>query len=311
MTTENVKNWLVSTSKNVLVDGVLYEPRVYTDSYDIGSDAAPIIPGSPGNIFQNGEQFPVMLKWMTAFIIGGGDTDTDPADPRLLQRVGMRVRYHDQYYMSRNFAPIPLWHNTQTAAPAYTAPGTAAWDFDAPVVLSSRDSLQVSVASTDATGNVPVRAEVGFHGVGFLSRRPYFLQGTITLASAVQTNLSTTFFRNDGSEPIVLLGCVVSQTLVGGSVGTTLPLATLSVQFKQVGNGTNADWVQAPITQQSRVSATLLGTKSGFAVVHELPGEGWQWRPGEGVEIDMQNIGLPSGTPVTVGVAIIGYIAVQ
>lgn len=306
MTTENVKNWLVSTSKNVLVDGVLYEPRVYTDSYAIGSDAAPIIPGSPGNIFQNGEQFPVMLKWMTAFIIDG-----TPADPRLLQRVGMRVRYHDQYYMSRNFAPIPLWHNTQTAAPAYTAPGTAAWDFDAPVVLSSRDSLQVSVASTAATVNVPVRAEVGFHGVGFLSRRPYFLQGTITLASAVQTNLSTTFFRNDGSEPIVLLGCVVSQTRVSGSVGTTLPLATLSVQFKQVGNGTNADWVQAPITQQSRVSATLLGTKSGFAVVHELPGEGWQWRPGEGVEIDMQNIGLPSATPVTVGVAIIGYIAVQ
>jgi len=182
MTTENVKNWLVGTSKNVLMDGVLYEPRVYTDSYNIVNTDTNIIQGSPGNIFQNGEQFPVMLKWMTAFITGGGALDDTPADPRLLQRVGMRVRYHDQYYMSRNFAPIPLWHNTQTAAPAYTAPGTAAWDFDAPVVLSSRDSLQVSVASVDATVGLQVRAEVGFHGVGLLSRRPYFLQGTITLA---------------------------------------------------------------------------------------------------------------------------------
>lgn len=312
MTSERMKDWIVKTSKNVLIDGVLYEPRVYTDSFTISSANQNIVAGTP-NIFVNGEQFPVILKWVTAFAIAGESRSGAAPDPRLIQRVGMRVKYHDQYYMSRTFAPIPLWHNTQTAAPAYEAPSTSAWDFDMPVVLSSRDSLAVTVSSAVAGSLAApsVRVEVGFHGLGLLSQRPYFLQGTIDLTSNVQTTLSTTFFRNDGSEPIVLMGAVVSQTLTSGDVGTTLPLATLDLQIRQVGNGTNANWVQAPITQNGRVPGTLLGTKAGYAVVHELPGEGWNWRPGEGVEIDMQNLGLPSQTVATIGVAVLGYIAVQ
>jgi hypothetical protein len=315
MTSERMKDWIAKTSKNILVDGVLYEPRVFTDTFTLTSADSNIVAGTP-NQFVNGEQFPVILKWMTAYALAG-DTGRGGvlADPRLIQRVGMRVKYHDQYYMSRTFAPIPLWHNTQTSAPAYEAPSTSAWDFDMPVVLSSRDSLQVTVASLDASAQTSVRAEVGFHGVGLLSQRPYFLQGNITLLNGLPQNLSTTFFRNDGSEPIVLMGCVVAQTLLTGDIGTTLPLANLSLQFKQVGNGTNATWVQAPIAQGGRVPGVLLGQKSGFAVVHELPGEGWQWRPGEGVEIDMQNLGIPAGiesaNTLTVGVALIGYIAVQ
>jgi hypothetical protein len=313
MTSERMKDWIVKTSKNALVDGVLYEPRVYTDQFALDPAVTTIVAGSP-SIFVNGEQFPVILKWMTAFAINEGTArGTAVPDPRVIQRVGMRVRYHDQYYMSRTFAPIPLWHNTQTSAPAYEAPSTSAWDFDMPVVLSSRDSLQVTVVSQVASALAPVRVEVGFHGVGLLSQRPYFLQGTADLANGLPTNLSTTFFRNDGSEPIVLMGAVVSQTATSGGVGATLPLCTLDLQFKQVGNGTNANWVQAPISQGSRVPSVLRGQKAGFSVVHELPGEGWNWRPGEGVEIDMQNLGLPtieSGT-YTVGVALIGYIAVQ
>jgi hypothetical protein len=316
MTSERMKDWIVKTSKNFLADGVLYEPRVYTDSFLVQSDQGTnIVAGSPG-VFVNGEQFPVVIKWMTAFAIAEDDDPAVIPDPRMIQRVGMRVRYHDQYYMSRTFAPIPLWHNTQTSAPPYEAPSTSAWDFDMPVVLSARDSLQVSVESAVAEAVTPttVRVEVGFHGVGLLSQRPYFLQGTIDLTTNVPTTLSTSFFRNDGSEPIVLMGCVVSQTAVDGAVGVTLPLCSLSLQFKQVGNGTNANWVQAPITQNGRVPGTLLGTKAGFAVVHELPDEGWRWNPGEGVEIDMQNLGLPTAelpTVVTMGVALIGYIAVQ
>jgi hypothetical protein len=338
MTSERMKDWIVKTSKNVLIDGVLYEPRVYTDTFTLTSANQNIVAGTP-NIFVNGEQFPVILKWLTAYPILGtcesGPRLQEPApkapqapgctclpDPRLIQRVGMRVKYHDQYYMSRTFAPVPLWHNTQTATPAYEAPSTSAWDFDMPVVLSSRDSLAVTVASLVAgeTCTPVVRVEVGFHGLGLLSQRPYFLQGTIDLSSTVQTTLSTTFFRNDGSEPIVLMGAVIAQTLASGDVGTTLPLSTLNVQIRQVGNGTNANWVQAPVTQNGRVPAVLLGQKAGFSVVHELPGEGWNWRPGEGVEIDMQNLGIPPLTPaqeqpqeqiITVGVAIVGYIAVQ
>ena len=50
-------------------------------------------------------------------------------------------------------------------------------------------------------------------------------------------------------------------------------------------------------------------------MTHCLPGNGWQWRPGEGLEIDVNNLGLPGDgqTPITyrVGVALLGYIAVQ
>lgn len=316
---EHMKDWLVKAAKQIQLDGVLYEPRVYFDTFTVSSDQSPseIVAGSPRNIFVNGEQFPVSLQYMTASLLP--TLVGALPDPRLLQRIGLRVRYHDQYYMARTHAPIALWMNTPNAAPDFVSPSTATWDFEQPFVLSARDSLQITVQSLlPLVGGVTATVSVSLHGIGLLSERPYFFSGKTTLTDNTSTNLPTTFFRNDGSEPVVIGGMVLNVFFSAPDVtsSSTFPASGITVQCRQIGNGTNADWVQGPSPIfSSQVPAVLLGAKTGFNMTHRLPGNGWQWRPGEGVEIDVNNLGLPSNEeePITyrVGVALLGYIAVQ
>jgi hypothetical protein len=319
---ERMKDWLVKAAKQIHLDGVLYEPRVYFDVFSVSSDLSPsqIVQGSPNNIFVNGEQFPVSLQYMTASllpdIVGEGI-----ADPRLLQRIGLRVRYHDQYYMARTHAPMALWTNEATSAPDFVSPSTATWDFEQPFVLSARDSLQITVQSLlplGGEGGASATVSVSLHGIGLLSERPYFFSGKTTLTDNSSTNLPTTFFRNDGSEPVVIGGMVLNVFLATPTqaVGLTFPASGITVQCRQIGNGTNADWIQGPSPVfSSQTPAVLLGAKTGFCMTHRIPGNGWQWRPGEGIEIDVNNLGLPGNEqePFTyrVGVALLGYIAVQ
>lgn len=314
---EHMKDWLIKAAKQIQLDGVLYEPRVYFDTFTISSDqnASQIVAGSPNNIFVNGEQFPVSLQYMTASLLPLNGVSPDP---RLIQRIGLRVKYHDQYYMARTHAPIALWENTPNAAPDFVSPSTATWDFEQPFVLSARDSLQITVQSLlPLVEGVTATVSVSLHGIGLLSERPYFFSGRTTLTDNTSTNLPTTFFRNDGSEPVVIGGIVLNVFVPSAlGAGVAFPASAISLQCRQIGNGTNADWVQGPSPLlSSQVPAVLLGAKTGFNMTHRIPGNGWQWRPGEGVEIDVNNLGLPGDGqgPLSyrVGVAILGYIAVQ
>jgi hypothetical protein len=342
---EHMKDWLVKAAKQIQLDGVLYEPRVYFDTFTISAEqsASEIVKGSPNNIFVNGEQFPVSLQYITASLLPffEGNIGSNP-DPRLLQRIGMRVRYHDQYYMARTHAPLALWENTPNAAPDFVSPSTATWDFEQPFVLSARDSLQITVQCLLPVffEGLGLTVSVSLHGIGLLSERPYFFSGKTTLTDTTSTNLPTTFFRNDGSEPVVIGGIVLNVFATGLdqlNTGVTVPASFINVQCRQIGNGTNADWVQGPSpVYSSQVPAVLLGAKTGFNMTHRIPGNGWQWRPGEGIEIDVNNLGLPpcaraqktllgapAATPTEVepaqqedcfyrvGVALLGYIAVQ
>ena len=89
---EHMKDWLVKAAKQIQLDGVLYEPRVYFDTFLVSSDlnSSQIVAGSPNNIFVNGEQFPVSLQYMTASLLPS--LAGDLSDPRLLQRIGLRER---------------------------------------------------------------------------------------------------------------------------------------------------------------------------------------------------------------------------
>lgn len=322
---ERMKDWLVKAAKQIQLDGVLYEPRVYFDVFTISSDQNPsqIVSGSPNNIFVNGEQFPVSLQWMTATMLPAAEIGDNFGDPRLLQRIGLRVRYHDQYYMARTHAPIALWANTPNAAPAFVSPSTASWDFEQPFVLSARDSLQITVQADPILAppfseGLEATVSVSLHGIGLLSERPYFFSGKTVLTDTTSTNLPTTFFRNDGSEPVVIGGMVLNGFFSAPSdaANVTFPASAIRVQCRQIGNGTNADWMQGPSPVfSSQVPAALLGAKTGFNMLHRIPGNGWQWRPGEGIEIDVNNLGLPGDgqEPLTyrVAMACLGYIAVQ
>ena len=53
----------------------------------------------------------------------------------------------------------------------------------------------------------------------------------------------------------------------------------------------------------------MIGNTLGRAIVHQLPGSGWIWEPGEGCEIDLARLGtLPYGVPVNV--SMLGHISV-
>ena len=62
------------------------------------------------------------------------------------------------------------------------------------------------------------------------------------------------------------------------------------MSIRQVGNGTQAQWISGPssaVPPLSRVQATLLGVTTGRAVVHQFPGAGLYWVPGEGITAEI------------------------
>lgn len=275
--------------------GRLNEPRVYFDriTIDPAQSTSVITPGSPG-VFRNSEDFPVQIR---KILIGTDlgtvvDGTAVPADERLLARVGMRIRNHDHYYMSRQFVAMPLWTNALTQAPVAVAEGTSTWVFPHPVVLSARDTLRVRVAAR-SPGDSNRYIRVAFHGVGRLTERPYFFESETLLTDFLQTTLDTVPFRNDGAEPINLTHMVCDVSSSTTSLDPTGDSRTVDLQISQVGNGTSADWFKGPTVPVAitRCPAHMIGGTLTRAIVHDLPGSGWIWEPGEGVQVDLQRLG--------------------
>ena len=320
--------WTTKFTKDQLADGILYEPRAYTNVFRIPANATEqdIIDGIQPNIYLNGEKFPVQVTHMLVSFVDDldGDTPIEYNDPRTLQFLGIRIRYDDAFYMRREHLPAPLWHNVPVAHSAAFQPGTFAWGFDKPAVLSVRDTLQVSVQlgaplpslPTVPPTEQPTLVDVAAHGVGLLSGRPYFFGGRLRFGPGQVGPLffDPDAFRNAGSEPVVLHG------LSGGAHNAINPSdlrgsGRANLLVKQIGNGTNANWIIGPPGfALGRASFATLGNRSSNAIVHRIPGDGWVWRRGEGVYVDVRPVNLPvpaTGAPATVQISFLGTILVQ
>lgn len=301
---------LVQLAQGNLESGILHEPRAFYDVIALNDDGE-LTPGH-AEVFKNGEQFPIRLTHMTA-AINFEDNSDDPAavDEREIQRIGLRMQFHNQWYMNPQFLPVPIWGNKVVATSPQVSLGTSAWRFDVPYVLSARDTMTVEVA-LGSVPDSPRQATVTFTGIGMLSGRPYLLSSTIDLDSMVRTKMPTTNFRNDGSEPIIISEGTVNVSAPADDQDPTGDIRQLSVQIRQVGNGTNADWFQGPINVPGAglMPAPLWGVRSGRAVVHQFPGDGLIWEPGEG--IDLQARGLTDNPPnVNLNIALTGYITIS
>lgn len=321
--------WTTKFTKDQLADGILYEPRAYTNvfRFPVGTTERDIIDGIQPNIYLNGEKFPVQITHMLVSFVDDldGDTIVESNDPRVLQYLGIRIRYDDAFYMRREHLPAPLWHNVPVAHSATLQPGTFAWGFDKPAVLSVRDALQVSVqlgASLPPTPAdpepipQPTLVDVAAHGVGLLSGRPYFFGGRLLFPGGQvgPQFFEPDAFRNAGSEPVLLHG--LSGAAHNANNPADLRGATrANLLVKQVGNGTNGNWIIGPSGfALGRASFATLGNRSSQAIVHRIPGDGWIWRRGEGVYVDMRVINLPApstGAPATVQVTFLGTLMVQ
>lgn len=293
---------LVELAAKNLKDGVIEEPRGYWD--EITLNAPNVISECAPNVFENGEQFPVRLTHLTAAM------PESSVDERLIQRVGLRLTFHDQYYMGRDHAPVPLWLNENVAAGDLITDGASSQVFDRPVILSARDSLNVRVQLIDAP-DAARRVSVSFTGTGMLSKRPYFFSDEVDLTNVQPTALDTSRFRNDGVEPIALTDWAVHCGAELGDATGNGDIRQVRVNVRQIGNGTQAQWFQGRTvpTPRERLPAVLMGTRTGRAVVHRFPGQGLLWEPGEGITVDALALTADVESAI-VAVALHGYISV-
>jgi hypothetical protein len=289
-----------------LSDGVQFEPRGYFDVISLDhSQPNVIVPGN-GSSFYNSEAFPVRITHLTAAV------QTLAADARMIQRIGIRIRYHDAYYMAREPALIPLWSNTLTTIPDIVTPGVSVWDFEYPFILGQRDSLRVQVQQF--VPNVTRSISVGFHGVGTKSKRPYFfsMPEPLDVSDIGVHTLDATGFRSDGSEPIAVTGYAIQVGSTAGAGDPTGDSRAFAVQIRQIGNGTNRDWFQGPDTSPWNargVPAAIAGVTGGRALVHRIPGDGFLLMPGDGFIVDAEGFGIDTSMDVAVG--IFGVIAIK
>lgn len=322
--TNDYLDYVISLAKGpTLEQGVINEPRLYYDMIVSVPTPNVEVQGTPDSIY-NRELFPVRITHMTA-CTGWGDL-TQPntlALPITLQTVGLRLRYHDQFYMNPEFVAIPAWANKVVAAPDINSGAMSAWDFIAsgsrPPILAKQDTFQVDVKCDDVNAAFisaasPVPVTVNFTGVGLLSRRPYFLSGTVQLTTP-QTRVSIVAnnFRNDGNEPIIITDMTV---LVGPQVTQQIFIAgdirRVSLNVRQVGSGTGSWWFQSNGSNPSLCPASVLGLTTGRAVVHQFPGVGQLFGPADGISYAVQRVKPDNAIPndIPVNLAFVGYIMV-
>jgi hypothetical protein len=309
-------------SRNVF-DGILHEPRLYTQLFDFSDPTTPRPLASDDAVFRNGEQYPVRITHLVAAIRDAGPALQPPAssDPRLVQRVGVRLMAHDTYYMSPDFVLLPLFHNKVVAASDVVTRALSSWSFDKPVFMGGRDGFEVKVAleyPVDAVTEVSLRAWVTFHGVGAISRRPKQLSGWYDFTAADGTairSIPIEFYRNDGTEPLEVTEITVHLEAPSGLAGSKPDgnIRRLKLSVRQSGNGTNQRWTSTPPLDASMVPASLWGITTGRCVVHELPANddgypGWLWYPNEGLTVEVQPA---PGVNVPVYVGLAGHIVVK
>jgi hypothetical protein len=120
-------------------------------------------------------------------------------------------------------------------------------------------------------------------------------------------------YRNDGAEPVLLTDMVVNTGgIVGDADQSVGNIRNVRVQITQVGNGTGANWMIGPTgaSAPQAVCAANLGLFSGRCIVHEFPGEGLLWEPGEGIDVSVQGLdGFDD--PAFLSIALAGYISIQ
>lgn len=326
------QQYLLKLQESNVLDGVTNEPRLYFDTIQLGLPLVEVT-GHP-DVFRNGEDFPVRITHiLMAMDRLGSDPQQSPIPPMFIQRVGVRLKFHDQYYMApysaapflqgiapgiarQVFVTAPAWSLNATSAADIVSDGASAWQFQRPFVLSVRDTLRVDVKlDAEAEGVVPVT--VSFTGIGMLSRKPYFFGGSILLHFPVRETISTDNYQNDGTEPVLITNMTVN--CAGDLIGAdpTGDISRVSVGVRQIGNGTNASWMRGPINDPpivpDLVPATLLGQQSGRAIVHRLPGNGLLWAPGEGIVAQVQLLDIVNQdlAVAKINIGLLGYISVQ
>jgi len=306
---------VISLGQGMIRRGKINEPRMFWDEIQPDASSTVIVAGTP-ETFYNGEQFPIRITHLVASVRYLESTAQRTVANQLdVSRLGLRLQFHNQFYMNPQFLPLTIWGSKPVAAPEAFSAGNAHWDFVAtgePYVLAVRDTMIVRVQLQDAAvPSAAVPVNVAFHGIGALSRRPYILTGQVQLSDLSAVDLSTPDFTNSGSEPIVITDLTVAVGAQLDADDPTGAIGRIRIQIRQIGNGTQASWFVGPVAGVPPVpypQATLLGVTTGRAIVHQFPGAGMIWQPGEGVTAEVRALVDDLGAVLCLGM--LGFIMV-
>lgn len=306
---------LVRLAEENVRKGVLEEPRIYYGVVALNA-SQPLATQFAANTFLNGDQFPVRL---THLVLAPRPSLVDAApaftDERLVQRVGLRLRFHDAYYQNYAFVPAPVWLNKPVAGADAVQRGASSWIFDRPTVLSARDGIRVQVQLEDAFGDpgaASVPVGIGFTGVGLLSKRPYFLSSSLDISDLAIHDLDAADLHNDGGEPIALTDATFICGALSTSDDASGDIRRARFQVKLLGNGTQAEWFKTNAgggLVVPRAPGQLLGVSTGRSIVHRFPGDGMLLEPGEGFTAEAEALDA-STEGMQFCIAAVGYISI-
>lgn len=303
--------------------GVRIEPRVWWDQFEFSADLlnpTSRLVASHDTAYRNGEPFPIRITHVLACMrvqIEGPDSPPQAppqGDPRLLHWYGMRFNGHSTYYQDRFFLPIPAWANVNTVGNQQSTFDTTSWRFDYGIPFANRDVLEVETRLETTPSSARI-VSVGFDGVGRASKQPYKFGASTTLSDTGKATCNADTLRNTSAEIIDITGM---DFYCSGPVDDADPTGDsreLRVQVKQTGSGTQRTWFRSPRTNDvpnTLMPSPLAGIRSGQAMVHKLPGDGWLFQQGQGVNLELEKIvGTPDRTLVErVFVALAGYVII-
>lgn len=310
-------------AKTHIVDakGRRYEPRAYFQEFVFATDQELAFPDTTA--WRNGEQFPVVITHITAAMRGNRDPDDaqypQQGSPALINDYSMRIESHDTAYMSSSYLPLPAWHNVRNAASDVFGGSTSSWVFDHPCILGNRASFKVHVrlerAPVDAEGGASTRrCSVKFDAIGINTGRPYQLGDALTLSSDSVGVFSSSRLQNVVGEPLRVIGCTFA--LGSEAPGFMADISQLRARIMVDGTGTSQSWTYgggvAPMPHEY-VPVSLLGITSGLCVCHRVPGRGWLWEPGQGVDPTVKYDQLatrPREAEEAVMIGLIGYTVI-
>lgn len=281
MTHDRYIDHLVRLAEKNPCEGIVEEPRAYFDVIRLPDQTRLPVRSNP-QVFENGERYPVLLTHLLAFIRPNYVDNVTGFDEALIQRVGMRLVFDNSFYQNANFQALPLWHNVVATGNPTLQRSHACFTFDRPLILTSRNSLDVRVNLAESPAvNTTRRCEVGFRGVGMLSKQPVVLAGYIDLADQSVQVLPFDSYRNLRAEPIALTDMTVLLTpdsVLPDAVGDLRPL---NIAIRTIGGGTQAEFFIGPSDPAwPRMPAYLLGKTTGRCIVHRFPGDGVRLEPG-------------------------------
>ncbi len=324
-------------AKNVF-DGILFEPRLKVQLFDFSAvdQVRPL--ASDDAVMINAEQYPVRITHIVAAIRDQGPDIINGAssDERLVQRIGLRIRAHDTYYMNDQYVNLPLWATERVAASDVVTRSLSSMKLSygkqkrdasggiagrAGTFMGDRDAFEVKLAleyPVDEETEESITVQVAFHGVGAISRRPKHLTGEFTFLPKDGTATRTIpieSYRNDGTEPLEITNVTVQVSAPDGTASSN-PVGNIRrvrMSIRQDGNGTNQRWTTTTAESVSLVPASLWGVNVGRAIIHELPKNdddypGWLWDPNQGLTLEV----LPNpSVRCAVYVGLYGHIVVK